>query len=353
MSSDQDSGLNLQDEVTKNIHFGAQHLDTSTGFPVGGGANISPSAYGPDIAAVDIATRIAIVQFLNSSNVIGNLTEHIRTLRLYPRPVIAFQVYSFLKSRPMRSQFIDRFAKTQVINQSINPFVISRRLPNHLRQQSLGSFIRLYSSLECLSFMLKALIFVQKNWIEIITKTSENSTFPFFRQWNFSPNGHSARQTWPSCVPTPGLRTLVSSGTNWNGSPTNCSPCSTKCMNPIPPSGKLLHVPFPRRSSFIIQDICPPVGIFFTVFLAGFSRFFSIFLKTIRSCVWLFDSSDRRDSDQESDADVDYHPSAAIHDMDYARADFCYEKGKLTGFAVFTILNFWGTAVISFLCIQT
>ncbi|OQV14717.1 MAP kinase-activating death domain protein [Hypsibius exemplaris] len=107
---DQDSGLNLQDEVVKNIHFGTQNADPSHSFP-----DVSPSAYGPDIAAVDVATRVAIVQFLNSPNVIGNLTEHIRTLRLYPRPVIAFQVYSFLKSRPLRSQFIDRFAKTQAV----------------------------------------------------------------------------------------------------------------------------------------------------------------------------------------------------------------------------------------------
>jgi hypothetical protein len=111
MNSDQDSGMQL-DDGGKNIQFDMKKSG-ATGHRLPG-AVVSPSVYGTDIAAVDVATRVAIVHFLNSPNVLGNLTEHIRTLRLYPRPVIAFQVYSFLKSRPLRSQFIDRFAKTQV-----------------------------------------------------------------------------------------------------------------------------------------------------------------------------------------------------------------------------------------------
>lgn len=54
------------------------------------------------------------VQFFNSPNVLANLSEHTRTIRLYPRPVVAFQYYSFLKSRQNLSPFIRRLAKTQV-----------------------------------------------------------------------------------------------------------------------------------------------------------------------------------------------------------------------------------------------
>lgn len=44
----------------------------------------------------------------------GNFCEHTRTLRLYPRPVVAFQLYSFLKSRPIKTHFTARLARTQV-----------------------------------------------------------------------------------------------------------------------------------------------------------------------------------------------------------------------------------------------
>ena len=70
--------------------------------------------YGSDIDSVDIATRVAIVKFFNSQNLLANFTEHTRTLRLYPRPVVAFQINSFLRSRPRASHFLNRFARTQV-----------------------------------------------------------------------------------------------------------------------------------------------------------------------------------------------------------------------------------------------
>ena len=54
------------------------------------------------------------VRFFNSPNILGNFTEHTRTLRLYPRPVVAFQLYSFMKSRPQRTHFTARLARTQV-----------------------------------------------------------------------------------------------------------------------------------------------------------------------------------------------------------------------------------------------
>jgi hypothetical protein len=46
---------------------------------------------------------------------LANFTEHTRTLRLYPRPVVAFQINSFLRSRPRASQFLNRFARTQAV----------------------------------------------------------------------------------------------------------------------------------------------------------------------------------------------------------------------------------------------
>ncbi|XP_063401019.1 MAP kinase-activating death domain protein-like isoform X5 [Mytilus trossulus] len=73
----------------------------------------NPLIYGNDVDSVDVATRVAMIRFFNSANVLGNFSEHTRTLRLYPRPVVAFQMYSFLKSRPARSHFIARMARTQ------------------------------------------------------------------------------------------------------------------------------------------------------------------------------------------------------------------------------------------------
>ena len=46
---------------------------------------------------------------------LANFTEHTRTLRLYPRPVVAFQTNSFLRARPKTSNFMSRLAQTQVL----------------------------------------------------------------------------------------------------------------------------------------------------------------------------------------------------------------------------------------------
>ena len=46
---------------------------------------------------------------------LANFTEHTRTLRLYPRPVVAFQINSFLRSRPRSSQFLSKLAQTQAL----------------------------------------------------------------------------------------------------------------------------------------------------------------------------------------------------------------------------------------------
>ena len=74
----------------------------------------NPFIYGNDVDSVDIATRVAMVRFFNSPNILGNFNEHTRTLRLHPRAVVAFQYSSFIRSRPVKSAFIARLAKTQV-----------------------------------------------------------------------------------------------------------------------------------------------------------------------------------------------------------------------------------------------
>ncbi|KAK0095155.1 hypothetical protein PV326_009096 [Microctonus aethiopoides] len=75
----------------------------------------NPFIYGNDVDSVDIATRVAMVRFFNSQNLLANFSEHTRTLRLYPRPVVAFQINSFLRSRPRTSEFLDKFARTQAV----------------------------------------------------------------------------------------------------------------------------------------------------------------------------------------------------------------------------------------------
>ncbi|XP_014679773.1 PREDICTED: MAP kinase-activating death domain protein-like, partial [Priapulus caudatus] len=55
------------------------------------------------------------VRFFNSPNLLANFSEHTRTLRLYPRPVVAFQGNAFLKSRPKRTPFLTRLARTQAV----------------------------------------------------------------------------------------------------------------------------------------------------------------------------------------------------------------------------------------------
>lgn len=75
----------------------------------------NPFVYGSDVDSVDVATRVAMVRFFNSKNVLGNFGEHTRTLRLYPRPVVAFQIHSFLRTRPRNTAFLDCFARTQAV----------------------------------------------------------------------------------------------------------------------------------------------------------------------------------------------------------------------------------------------
>ncbi|XP_002058054.3 MAP kinase-activating death domain protein isoform X8 [Drosophila virilis] len=76
---------------------------------------LNPFVYGTDVDSVDVATRVAMVRFFNAQNTLANFAEHTRTLRLYPRPVVAFQINSFLRSRPRASSFLNQFSRTQAV----------------------------------------------------------------------------------------------------------------------------------------------------------------------------------------------------------------------------------------------
>lgn len=66
-----------------------------------------------------------MVRFFNSPNVLQGFQMHTRTLRLFPRPVVAFQANSFLASRPKQTPFADKLSKTQAVEYfgewSLNP----------------------------------------------------------------------------------------------------------------------------------------------------------------------------------------------------------------------------------------
>lgn len=51
------------------------------GNPFLGPQTVNPFVFGSDVDSVDIATRVAIVKFFNSQNLLANFTEHTRTLR--------------------------------------------------------------------------------------------------------------------------------------------------------------------------------------------------------------------------------------------------------------------------------
>nr|KAF6343142.1 MAP kinase activating death domain [Pipistrellus kuhlii] len=75
----------------------------------------NPLIYGNDVDSVDVATRVAMVRFFNSPNVLQGFQMHTRILRLFPRPVVAFQAGSFLASRPRQTPFAEKLARTQAV----------------------------------------------------------------------------------------------------------------------------------------------------------------------------------------------------------------------------------------------
>ncbi|CAH2325991.1 MAP kinase-activating death domain -like isoform X13 [Pelobates cultripes] len=85
----------------------------------------NPLIYGNDVDSVDVATRVAMVRFFNSPNMLHGFQMHTRILRLFPRPVVAFQSSPFLASRPKTSSFSEKLSKTQAVEYfaewSLNP----------------------------------------------------------------------------------------------------------------------------------------------------------------------------------------------------------------------------------------
>ncbi|CBY07943.1 unnamed protein product [Oikopleura dioica] len=78
--------------------------------------------YGNDVECVDVATRVAMIRFFDSPGVLRGAHKHMRTLRLYPRPVVAFQADCFLQSieldneGPMQeNSFISLLSRTQAV----------------------------------------------------------------------------------------------------------------------------------------------------------------------------------------------------------------------------------------------
>uniref|UniRef100_A0A3Q2Q000 MAP kinase-activating death domain protein n=1 Tax=Fundulus heteroclitus TaxID=8078 RepID=A0A3Q2Q000_FUNHE len=102
----------------------------------------NPLIYGNDVDSVDVATRVAMVRFFNSPNVLQGFQMHTRTLRLFPRPVVAFQCSSFLASRPRRSCFADKLSHTQAVEfygeWALNPTNLAfQRIHNNVYDPSL------------------------------------------------------------------------------------------------------------------------------------------------------------------------------------------------------------------------
>ncbi|CAG5097112.1 Oidioi.mRNA.OKI2018_I69.XSR.g14937.t1.cds [Oikopleura dioica] len=78
--------------------------------------------YGNDVECVDVATRVAMIRFFDSPGVLRGAHKHMRTLRLYPRPVVAFQADCFLQSIESENQtpvledsFISKLSRTQAV----------------------------------------------------------------------------------------------------------------------------------------------------------------------------------------------------------------------------------------------
>ncbi|XP_077317219.1 MAP kinase-activating death domain protein isoform X37 [Lithobates pipiens] len=111
----------------------------------------NPLIYGNDVDSVDVATRVAMVRFFNSPNMLHGFQLHTRTLRLFPRPVVAFQSSSFLASRPKATPFSEKLARTQAVEYfgewSLNPtnFAFQRIHNNMFDPASIGDKPKWYA----------------------------------------------------------------------------------------------------------------------------------------------------------------------------------------------------------------
>ena len=76
---------------------------------------LAPQGVGLGLSRLPFFPRVAMVRFFNSPNVLQGFQMHTRTLRLFPRPVVAFQAGSFLASRPRQTPFAEKLARTQAV----------------------------------------------------------------------------------------------------------------------------------------------------------------------------------------------------------------------------------------------
>nr|XP_060619225.1 MAP kinase-activating death domain protein isoform X11 [Anolis sagrei ordinatus] len=122
--------LNTQPILNLEKFHESQEIPLLTGKPQNDlqstpSTEFNPLIYGNDVDSVDVATRVAMVRFFNSPNVLQGFQMHTRTLRLFPRPVVAFQANSFLASRPKQTAFAEKLSKTQAVEYfgewSLNP----------------------------------------------------------------------------------------------------------------------------------------------------------------------------------------------------------------------------------------
>ncbi|VDN56295.1 unnamed protein product [Dracunculus medinensis] len=100
----------------------------SLDFDLDKGGNDFEASFIVDSDVVDVAVRVAMIHFFNSSNIFANFSEHTRTLRLYPRPVVALQTESFLRSRPNFTQFILELCRS---TQAVEYFAESSLCPRN------------------------------------------------------------------------------------------------------------------------------------------------------------------------------------------------------------------------------
>ena len=72
---------------------------------------------------MDVRIRVAFVQFLLSSEVLGNIDQHLSIYRLFPRPVVVLKASTFMNSYLQSSSVADK----QFIHDLIQSQVLSGR----------------------------------------------------------------------------------------------------------------------------------------------------------------------------------------------------------------------------------
>ncbi|CAH8590757.1 unnamed protein product [Schistosoma bovis] len=112
----------LLHEFSSSHHIDLDLDDSSKHWPVSVArttafelSKFDPLLYTLTKDSVDVGIRVSMILFFNTNNILGGFTNHIRTLRLFPRPVVAFQYESFMKSRPKPCLFTSMLAKTQAV----------------------------------------------------------------------------------------------------------------------------------------------------------------------------------------------------------------------------------------------